>query len=87
MLRALQRLCAIADAHQVTLTLEPHWLRYDTDTDPERYCDAEADRLEALNDLNLTNEQLLQWYARHGFVSNGAKEMEDVQMNRPPRPL
>lgn len=83
--RALERLCVIADAHQVILWLEPHWLRYDTD--PDRYSEAETDRLEALNDLNLSNEQLSQWYERHGFVSNGAEEMEEVQMHRPPRPL
>ena len=85
--RTLQSLCAAADAHQVVLTLEPRWMRYDTDTNPEQYSDVESDRLEALNGLNLDNKQLAAWYAKYGFVMTITSEIDHPEMLREPRLL
>lgn len=59
--RALKRMCAAADKHRVALILAASMLRYDTDTNSERYSDVEADRLDALNELGLGREQLFAW--------------------------
>lgn len=78
--KALARLCAVADAQGVALTLEPCPLRYDTDTSPGQYSDPQADRLETMNDLGLDKAQLIAWYAKHGFEA-----LEDGDMLRKPR--
>ena len=83
--RALQLLCAVADAHGIALALEPCPLRYDLDTNPERYTDAEADRLDDLNKLGLSKERVMAWYAKHGFVVTGGC-LEHPEMVRTPRP-
>ena len=61
--RALNHLCELADAHSVTITLEVCRLLYDLDV----CSDDDLDRLDALNQLAMNDEQLEAWYARFGF--------------------
>ncbi len=75
---ALQSIVTRADALGVNLELTPHWLAYDTDSDPPQ----EADRLELLNDKKLSNAQLIGWYGRHGFELSGEMDGDDPVMVR-----
>lgn len=80
--RALRDLMELADQEGVALTLVPHWLAYETD----HLEDEEADRLEALNERKLGNDQLRDWYARLGFETTGETSGDDPVMIRLPLP-
>lgn len=75
---ALQSIVNGADSLGVKLELTPHWLAYETDSDPPQ----EADRLELLNDKKLSNAQLIAWYGRHGFELSGEMDGDDPVMVR-----
>lgn len=69
---AMRALLLLADEHGIDLYGEPCFLRYDVasmemDGEPEE----EIDRLDGLNKQGLDNSQLLDWYLRLGFETNG----------------
>jgi hypothetical protein len=87
--RALSRLCGLADKFQVALNAVPYWLRYDTESSPPLYTPEEEARLDALNELNLSNAQLKAWYGRFGFnciEGQALPDDEHPEMTRTPRP-
>lgn len=58
----------LADEFSVDIYGEPYFLVYDIDArELEGESDEELDRLIALNERRLSNEQLLGWYQRLGF--------------------
>lgn len=81
--RALDALCHAADRLGYAIVLEAHWLAYDTHSYSED--DVEGDRLDALNELKLGNEDLAAWYARRGFVETGRMDYDNPIMRREPR--
>jgi len=80
---AMRLLSMLADRHQVAISLVPHWLAYDTGLVPD---EAEADRLDALNETRLGNDELADWYGRLGYTKTGKVEFDDPVMLRLPSP-
>lgn len=81
--KALDALCDAADRLGYVIVLEAHWLAYDTDSYPPG--DEEGDRLDALNEMRLGNEELAAWYGRRGFVETGRMDYDNPIMERQPR--
>lgn len=82
--RAMETILRLADEHEVELVGIPHWLAYETEHLED---EAKADRLDALNEKKLDNDQLLAWYQRLGFVLTGEMEGDDPVIARPPSPV
>lgn len=70
----------LADEFQVDVVLTACFLRYEIH-DPF-YSNDEADRLHALNELGMNNDQLVEWYSRFGFTDTHLKEGDNPLMKR-----
>jgi hypothetical protein len=81
--RAIRALLCDADELGIDVQLIPHWLAYDTDCHASAGEDDDVlDRMDALNELKLDNEQLGSWYSRLGFETTGEFEGDDPVMRR-----
>lgn len=69
---AMKSVFELADELGIDIYGEPYFLVYDTAArELEGESDEELDRLDALNERRLSNEQLLTWYQRLGFETTG----------------
>ena len=64
---ALRGVVSLADKHDIELSLTPTRLLYDENQRGDEY----TDLMDDLNKQALSNAQLVEWYARHGFEPTG----------------
>jgi hypothetical protein len=73
--KALKLLIKMSNEHNVDLKFSVESLQHDA-YDP-KYTEKETNRLENLNESYLSDEQLLQWYSKTGFVAVATKANSD----------